>query len=70
MTNAESGLIAPMDPEAYSSPQCAQLMCTLGKGEGEGEESFPLSLLVFYRKAEYGRGSASYERKLHLLTLS
>lgn len=68
MINAESGLIAPMDPKAYSSPQCAQLMCTLGKGEGE--ESFPLSLLVFYRKAESGRGSASYGRKLHLLTLS
>lgn len=66
MTNAESGLIAPMDPEACSSSQCTADEHP-GEGRGRGELSF---VFVFYRKAESRRGSASYERKLHLLTLS
>lgn len=51
MTNAESGLIAPMDPEAYSSPQCAQLMCKFwGRERGEGEETFLCLCLYFIGK--------------------
>ena len=57
---------APMDPEACSSPQCTADEHPR-EGRGRGEFSF---VFVFYRKAESGRGSASYERKLHLLTLS